>query len=112
MLEQQQKEREKDLFSIQNDNLVVDTNTATAINTVPNTAAAINTVPNTIENNTKQTPLLFPDPHNQIHASNINSEISNNLLMQLLGKMDAILNNQEEIKELIRLRKKKVVNKT
>lgn len=102
LLEQQQKEREKDLFSIQNDNLVVDTNTA----------AAINTVPNTIENNTKQTPLLFPDPHNQIHASNINSEISNNLLMQLLGKMDAILNNQEEIKELIRLRKKKVVNKT
>ena len=100
------------MFSIQNDNLVVDTNTATAINTVPNTAAAINTVPNTIENNTKQTPLLFPDPHNQIHASNINSEISNNLLMQLLGKMDAILNNQEEIKELIRLRKKKVVNKT
>ena len=54
-----------------------------------------------------QTPVLFPDPQNQIHASNINTEISNNLLTQLLGKMDAILTNQEEIKELIRLRKKK-----
>jgi hypothetical protein len=88
LLEQQQKEREKDLFSIQNNNAAVE------------------------ESVQKREPatqplVLFPDPQNQIHASNINTEISNNLLTQLLGKMDAILTNQEEIKELIRLRKKK-----
>lgn len=88
LLEQQQKEREKDLFAIQNNNLVVDTSK---------------------EQN--QSPVLFPDPHNQFHASNINTEISNKLFIQLLEKMDVILKNQEEIKELIRLRKKKSVAK-
>lgn len=88
LLEQQQKEREKDLFAIQNNNSVVE-------DPIQEKKAAT------------QPPVLFPDPHNQIHASNINTEISNNLLIQLLGKMDAILTNQEEIKELIRLRKKR-----
>jgi hypothetical protein len=88
LLEQQQKEREKDLFAIHNSNAVVEE---------PIQKKELATQPS----------VLFPDPHNQIHASNINTEISNNLLTQLLGKMDAILTNQEEIKELIRLRKKK-----
>lgn len=88
LLEQQQKEREKDLFSIQNNNSVVEDSLQE-------------------KEPVAQTPVLFPDPQNQIHASNINTEISNNLLTQLLGKIDAILTNQEEIKELIRLRKKK-----
>ena len=88
LLEQQQKEREKDLFAIHNSNDAVDESIQK-------------------KEPVTQPPVLFPDPHKQIHASNINTEISNNLLTQLLGKMDAILNNQEEIKELIRLRKKK-----
>ena len=83
LLEQQQREREKDLFAIQHNNVII-----------------------SVDNNPDVGQGLSPE-NNQIHASNINSEISNNLLNQLLGKMDAILRNQEEIKELIRLRKKK-----
>lgn len=93
LLEQQQKEREKDLFSIQNNNDTLVLNEAVE------------------QAEPSQSPVLFPDPHSQIHSSSITNEISTSLLTQLLGKMDAILNNQEEIKELIRLRKKKSVSK-
>lgn len=95
LLEQQQREREKDLFAIQHNNVIIsgdklpDIGQGTTFGKLPDIGQGTTPV------------------NNQIHASNINSEISNNLLSQLLAKMDAILNNQEEIKELIRLRKKK-----
>lgn len=116
LLEQQQREREKDLFDIQNnnsnikkanntENIIVSNNIVE--NNVIETNSAIEN--NAIENNNNQSPILFPDPHNQ--SSIINNELNNNLLNELLGKMNAILTNQEEIKELIRLRKKKVTKK-
>lgn len=116
LLEQQQREREKDLFDIQNnnsnikkvnstENIIVSNNIVE--NNVIETNSAIEN--NAIENNNNQSPILFPDPHNQ--SSIMNNELNNNLLNELLGKMNAILTNQEEIKELIRLRKKKVTKK-
>ena len=123
LLEQQQREREKDLFAIQNNNsninMKTDNNTENII--VSNNIIESNNVieNNVIENNNNQSPILFPDPHNQNQNSMLkmnnesnNNLLNNNLLNELLGKMNAILTNQEEIKELIRLRKKKVVTKS
>jgi len=82
LLEQQQKEREKDLFS-QNENLNQNQNQ------------------NTMNINSLE----------QIHASNINTEIIVSLFSQLSKKMDLILKDNEEIKELIRIRKNKKTEK-
>lgn len=89
LLEEQQREREKDLFAIQNNN----------------TSGA--KIPDNSQGTTSLNYIYRENSNNQIHASNINSEINNNLLGQLLAKMDVILGNQEEIKELIRIRKRK-----
>jgi hypothetical protein len=106
LLEQQQREREKDLFAIQNNNSTVSIKK-------DNSTENIILSNNVIENN-NQSPILFPDPHNQSSIMNNelnNNLLNNNLLNELLEKMNAILTNQEEIKELIRLRKKKVNTK-
>ena len=79
----QQKERNKDLFSSSDNNMIA-TNENISLST---------------------TPIDFSQ--NEIHASNINTEINNNLLEQLLSKINIMISNQEEIKELIRIRKKK-----
>ena len=106
LLEQQQREREKDLFAIQNNNSTISIKK-------DNSTENIILSNNVIENN-NQSPILFPDPHNQSSIMNNelnNNLLNNNLLNELLEKMNAILTNQEEIKELIRLRKKKVNTK-
>ena len=127
LLEQQQREREKDLFAIQNNNSNINMKTG---NNPENIIVSNNVIENNviennvIENNNNQSPILFPDPHNQNQNSMLkmnnesnnnllnNNLLNNNLLNELLGKMNTILTNQEEIKELIRLRKKKVVTKS
>ena len=127
LLEEQQREREKDLFAIQNnnsninmktgnntENIIVSNNIIESNNAIENNDIENNVIENNvIENNNNQSPILFPDPHNQNNMLKMNNELNNNLLNnnllnELLGKMNAILTNQEEIKELIRLRKKKV----
>ena len=107
LLEQQQREREKDLFNIQNRNSSVNENSMIVSNNIIEST-------NIESTNNQQSSLpsvLFPDPHNEPLLSKTNHNIDNNLLNELLGKMNAILSNQEEIKELIRLRKKKVNTK-
>jgi len=88
LLEQQQKEREKDLFS-QNENLNENQN----------------------QNQNQNQNTMNINSLEQIHASNINTEIIVSLFSQLSKKMDLILKDNEEIKELIRIRKNKKTEK-
>ena len=116
LLEEQQREREKDLFAIQNNNSNINMKTGNNTENIianNNIIESNNAIENNVIENNNQSPILFPDPHNQNNMLKMNNElnnnfINNNLLNELLGKMNAILTNQEEIKELIRLRKKKV----
>ena len=125
LLEQQQREREKDLFTIQNnnsniktgnhaENIIVSNNSIESNSIIENNVIENNVIENNviennvIENDNNQSPISFPDPHNKNNMLKMNIELDNNLLSKLLGKMNEILTNQEEIKELIRLRKKKV----
>ena len=98
LLEEQQREREKDLF--QKNNNEITTNIANLSEDTTN-----------ISDLKTSTATILP-PFEQIHASNINTEINSNLLGQILTIMNTILKNQEEIKELIRIRKKKKTKTT
>ena len=74
------------------ENIIVSNNIIESNNVIENNVIENNA----IENNNNQSPILFPDPHNQ--SSIMNNELNNNLLNELLEKMNAILTNQKKLR--------------